>query len=160
MSSKAVTVFPFTIILSSLALPINLVQGSGFRNFGFSPASFYHLHLWLWIYMGNDSVNQWGCSCTSSLKQGQHCQQTLSTLVVINISFDISLLLLGMYSTRLGVGSLWLGLPPPSRLWRKAPTSRSSSPTIIIKWSPPSPLIPKERVSLPKGGCGLGSMRL
>ena len=64
--------------------------------------------------------------------------------LVVSISFDIPLLLMGMCSTRLGVGSLWLGLPPPSRLGRQAPTSRSSSPTIIINGVLPLPLIPKE----------------
>ena len=39
VSSKAVTVFPFTIIFSSLALPINLVQGSGFGVFEFDSFS-------------------------------------------------------------------------------------------------------------------------
>ena len=32
VSSKVVTVLPFTVILSSLALPISLAQGSGFKN--------------------------------------------------------------------------------------------------------------------------------
>ena len=33
VSSKAVTVLPFTMIFSSLALPISLAQGSGFKKF-------------------------------------------------------------------------------------------------------------------------------
>ena len=32
VSSKVVTVLPFTVILSSLALLISLAQGSGFKN--------------------------------------------------------------------------------------------------------------------------------
>ena len=33
MSSKALTVWPFILIFSSLALPISLAHGSGFKNF-------------------------------------------------------------------------------------------------------------------------------
>ena len=33
MSSKAVTVLTFTVIFSSLALPISQAQGSGFTNY-------------------------------------------------------------------------------------------------------------------------------
>ena len=33
VSSKAVTVWPFILIFSSLALPISLAHGSGFKNF-------------------------------------------------------------------------------------------------------------------------------
>ena len=68
---------------------------------------------------------------------------TLPTLIII-VGFNISLLLLGMCNILLGVGPLWLRLPPPSAMWRKASTSRDSPPTIIVKGHPPPTLIPNE----------------
>ena len=64
---------------------------------------------------------------------------TLQTLIV-NVGLDIPLFLLGLGNIRLGVGPLWLRLPPPSAVWRKASTSKHSPPNITIKGHPsPSP---------------------
>ena len=52
--------------------------------------------------------------------------------------------MLGMCNSLLGVGPLWLRLPPPHGRWKRASTSKDPPPTIIRKSILPLPLIPNE----------------